>query len=128
MKKFIALLLTLICVLSLVGCNTKSMNYIIENKLSDDEILSHLNSTFEQIQIKISTHPSLIPDVTEWINNTTITYNENGNAEISGTATNSYELISKIISFAPKLKLLSPKTLINKIKQTAQTLTELYSN
>ena len=100
----------------------------IENKLSDDEILSHLNSTFEQIQIKISTHPSLIPDVTEWINNTTITYNENGNAEISGTATNSYELISKIISFAPKLKLLSPKTLINKIKQTAQTLTELYSN
>ncbi len=32
MKKLIALVLALVCVLGLVGCNTKSMNYIIENK------------------------------------------------------------------------------------------------
>ncbi len=34
MKKKIALVLALVCVLSLVGCNTKSMDYIIENKPS----------------------------------------------------------------------------------------------
>ena len=34
MKKLIALVLTLVCVLGLVGCNTKSMDYIIENKPS----------------------------------------------------------------------------------------------
>ncbi len=32
MKKLIALVLALVCVLGLVGCNTKSMNYIIDNK------------------------------------------------------------------------------------------------
>ena len=34
MKKLRTLVLSLACVLSLVGCNTKSMNYIIENKPS----------------------------------------------------------------------------------------------
>ena len=32
MKKLIALILALVCVLSLVGCNTKSMDYIIANE------------------------------------------------------------------------------------------------
>ena len=34
MKKWITLLLTLICVLGLVGCNNKSLNYIISNEPS----------------------------------------------------------------------------------------------
>ena len=34
MKKLIALVLALVCVLSLVGCNNRSMNYIIENEPS----------------------------------------------------------------------------------------------
>ena len=34
MKKLIALFLALVCVLSLVGCNNRSMNYIIENEPS----------------------------------------------------------------------------------------------
>ena len=32
MKKLIALILALVCVLSLVGCNNRSMNYIISNE------------------------------------------------------------------------------------------------
>lgn len=99
----------------------------VENTLSDEEILAHLNNRFEQIEIKVIAHPSLIPDISEWINNPNITYIENGDALISGTATNSYELISKIISFAPKMKLISPKSLVNKIKQNTETLIKLYS-
>lgn len=99
----------------------------VENTLSDEEIVNLLSSSFEQIEIKISLDQSLIPDAVEWINNAKITYNENGSAEIIGTATNSYELISKIISYSPKLKLLSPKSLVNKVKQTAKNLTNLYA-
>ena len=34
MRKYTALFFILVCALELVGCNTKSMNYIIENKPS----------------------------------------------------------------------------------------------
>ena len=34
MKKLIALVLTLVCVLAMVGCNNRSMNYIISNEPS----------------------------------------------------------------------------------------------
>lgn len=34
MKKLIALVLTLVCVLGLVGCSNRSMDYIIENEPS----------------------------------------------------------------------------------------------
>ena len=34
MKKFLAVVLVLLCVLSFTGCDTKSMNYIIKNKPS----------------------------------------------------------------------------------------------
>lgn len=34
MKKYIAILLTLLCFFSLIGCNKKSMNYIIKNEPS----------------------------------------------------------------------------------------------
>ena len=34
MKKLTALVLAVACALSLVGCNTKSMNYIVENRPS----------------------------------------------------------------------------------------------
>ena len=34
MKKFIALVLALVCLISSVGCNSRSMNYIIENEPS----------------------------------------------------------------------------------------------
>ena len=43
MKKLIALVLALVCVLSLVGCNNRSMNYIIENEPSIMGIVKDTN-------------------------------------------------------------------------------------
>ena len=43
MKKLIALVLALVCVLSLVGCNNRSINYIIENELSITGIVEETN-------------------------------------------------------------------------------------
>ena len=43
MKKLIALVLVLVCVLSLVGCNNRSMNYIIENEPSITGIVKETN-------------------------------------------------------------------------------------
>lgn len=43
MKKLIALVLALVCVLSLVGCNNRSMNYIIENEPSIMGIVKETN-------------------------------------------------------------------------------------
>ena len=46
MKKLIALLLALVCVLGLVGCNTKSMDYIIENKPSVTGIVEEVHDDY----------------------------------------------------------------------------------
>ena len=43
MKKLIALVLALVCVLGLVGCNNRSMNYIIENEPSITGIIKETN-------------------------------------------------------------------------------------
>ena len=43
MKKIMALVLALVCVLSLVGCNNRSMNYIISNKPSITGIVKETN-------------------------------------------------------------------------------------
>lgn len=46
MKKIATLLLALVCVLGLVGCNTKSMNYIIENKPSVTGIVEEVHDDY----------------------------------------------------------------------------------
>lgn len=46
MKKFVALLLSLICVVSLVGCNSRSMNYIIENEPNITGIVNEADDNF----------------------------------------------------------------------------------
>lgn len=43
MKKYISIILSILCILSLVGCNTKSMNYIIENKPSVTGIVEEVH-------------------------------------------------------------------------------------
>lgn len=43
MKKLIALVLALVCVLGMVGCNNKSMNYIISNEPSITGIVKETN-------------------------------------------------------------------------------------
>ena len=46
MKRSIALVLALVCVLGLVGCNTKSMNYIISNKPSVTGIVEEVHEDY----------------------------------------------------------------------------------
>lgn len=46
MKKVIVFVLALICVLGLVGCNKKSMNYIIENKPSVTGIVEEVHEDY----------------------------------------------------------------------------------
>ena len=46
MKKLISFLLILICILSLTGCDTKSMNYIIENKASVTGIVQEVHDKY----------------------------------------------------------------------------------
>ncbi len=43
MKKLIALVLVLVCVLDLIGCNNRSMNYIISNGPSIKGIIKEVN-------------------------------------------------------------------------------------
>jgi len=46
MKKFITLILSLSFVLALVGCNNKSMNYIIENKPSVTGVVEEVHADY----------------------------------------------------------------------------------
>ena len=43
MKKIMALVLALVCALGLVGCNNRSMNYIISNEPSITGIVKETN-------------------------------------------------------------------------------------
>ena len=43
MKKLIAILLALICLLGLVGCNNRSMNYIIANEPNITGVVKEVN-------------------------------------------------------------------------------------
>ena len=45
MRKLIALVLVLICVLSLAGCNNKSLNHIIANEPSITGVIKDTNDT-----------------------------------------------------------------------------------
>lgn len=46
MKRVVALVLAIVCVVSLVGCNTKSMDYIIENKPSVTGIVEEVHDDY----------------------------------------------------------------------------------
>lgn len=46
MKKIIAIISALVCVLSLVGCNNRSMNYIIENEPSVTGIVEEVHDDY----------------------------------------------------------------------------------
>ena len=43
MRKYIAVIISIICVLGLVGCNNKSMNYIISNEPNIVGIITEVN-------------------------------------------------------------------------------------
>lgn len=95
-------------------------------KFSDAEIIDHINNFFEQITLTIETSEQALPDILEWLDESSITYNKNGSTIITGTATSNKELISKIISNSTKFKLLEPENLLNKVKETAKNLYNLY--
>ena len=53
MKKLIAVLLLLICMLGLVGCNNRSMNYIIANEPNITGVVKEANEQSILIEINI---------------------------------------------------------------------------
>ena len=63
MKKSIVLFLTIICVLFLTACNTKSMNYIIENKPSVTGIVEEVHDDYI---IMYSETAAGYPNETRW--------------------------------------------------------------
>ena len=63
MKKLIALVLGLVCVLGLVGCNTKSMDYIIEHK---DNVTGIVQEVHNDYVIMYSDTAEGYPNGSEW--------------------------------------------------------------
>lgn len=58
MKRSIALVLILICVLGLVGCNNRSMNYIIANEPSATGIVEEVYDNYMIIYLETDSDPS----------------------------------------------------------------------
>ena len=63
MKKLTALVLALVCVLGLVGCNTKSMNYIIENK---PRVIGVVEEVHDNYIVMYSETADGYPNETRW--------------------------------------------------------------
>ena len=100
----------------------------VELNLSEEQILEYINSFFETINITLEVDESAISDTLEWLDDKQITYNKNGGATITGTATFNKELVSKIVSNPFHIKLIAPLNLLNEVKVTTQKLQTLYSN
>ena len=58
MKKLMALALTLICALELVGCNNRSMNYIIENESSVTGTVEEVHENSITIYLETESYPN----------------------------------------------------------------------
>lgn len=58
MKRCIVIILTLICVLGLVGCNNRTMDYIIENEPNITGIVEEIQDNFIVINIKTESYPN----------------------------------------------------------------------
>lgn len=63
MKKLITLVLVLVCVVGLVGCNTKSMDYIIENK---PNVTGIVQEVYTDYVIMYSDTANGYPNGSEW--------------------------------------------------------------
>ena len=94
---------------------------------TDEEIKQHISNLFKEISLTLLVDNSCICDVIELLNDYEIEETKNCSTIITGTATNNQDLIFRILSFAPKVKLLSPQNLIQEIKHNINTLKELYS-
>ncbi len=58
MKKMIALILALVCVLGLVGCNNRSMKYIIEHEPNISGLVEEIHDNYIIIYIKTEGYPN----------------------------------------------------------------------
>lgn len=105
---------------------TPSTVQYVKNTLTDTQIKERLNHLFEQIEITLEASTSIIPDTLEWLNDYKISYKENGNAIITGTATKSNELLSKLILNSQNLKVITPTYLIDEVLTTVNTLQSIY--
>lgn len=63
MRKCIALFFALVCVLGMVGCNTKSMNYIVENKPS---VMGIVEDVYNDYVIMYSDTTDGYPNASRW--------------------------------------------------------------
>lgn len=63
MKKLIAFVLALVCVLGLAGCNTKSMHYIMENK---PKVIGIVQEVYDDYVILYSETAEGYPNGSNW--------------------------------------------------------------
>ena len=63
MKKWIAFVLAWVCVLGLVGCNTRSMHYIMENK---PKVVGIVQEVYDDYVIMYSDTAEGYPNGSEW--------------------------------------------------------------
>ena len=58
MKKYMFLILAVLMIIGLIGCNKNSMNYIIENEPSITGIITEVHEEYIQIYIENEGYPS----------------------------------------------------------------------
>ena len=99
----------------------------IPNIHTDDEILARLESVFDTIQLKLEIDSSILMDIEEWMQITSIKETTAGKLEISGVATKTSGLIDKIMYYSPAIKLLAPESLITDIKKRCKHISHIYT-
>lgn len=94
--------------------------------LTDNEITNHINSSFNMIQLELEINSLVLPDIEEWIDITEIKALQDNQFKIVGTTSNNSNLLNKILSYTTNVKLLSPTSILNDLKNKCQTLSKLY--
>lgn len=102
----------------------------ISLSLTEEEILDHLNNFFKSVQLELKVHPSVLPDVEEWLTNTTFPQSSNPDETIlvHGTANLSTTLIDKLISYSEFVTVIKPTEVISQIKHKCKLISKKYTH
>ena len=86
-----------------------------------------LSGGFNEINVCLEISPSVLPDFYDWLGSSFSLKTENGHNIISFKALSNSGLISRLISFGDKIKVLSPKAIASSLATYCSKISSLYA-
>lgn len=105
----------------------KSDTVYEENPLNHQEMLQKIDHSFDKIELKLEVSDNILCDVLEWLEEWKIEI-EKDKKIVTGQATNNEKLLQIIMSYKENIKVLSPDSIREKIKDFCDCIKDIYNS